>query len=130
MAPTLTPNHTAPPDRDHAAVIESFATVGVEKENKSLQVLTQEVLDGKWGDFSVRRQRLQDAGHDPSEIQRLVNMRLVGGAPSSHKASLGELKDQIARAEWGPSDKEVFQNLSRAGYSIVDIRTLLPQFKG
>lgn len=109
---------------------ESFATEGVEKKTKSLQVLTQEVLDGKWGDHAVRRQRLEDAGHNPTEIQKLVNMRLAGGAPSSHRATIGELRDQIERLEWGASDKEVSNNLARAGYSLVDIKALLPHYKG
>lgn len=110
---------------------EGYATEGVEKqERKSLQVVVQEVLTGNWGDYSVRRQRLQDAGYDPTEIQKLVNMRLMAGAPSSHQPGDAELRDQIKRLEWGTSEDEVKKNLMKAGYTRPTINSLLPHLRG
>ena len=97
---------------------ESYATVGVEKERRPLVSVVQEVLDGAWGDYTVRRQRLTDAGYDPTEVQTLVNLRLVGGAPNSHPASAEEILAQVERGEWGPSDEKVQKNLDRAGYTV------------
>ena len=38
-----------------------------------LALIAQEVLDGKWGNGDKRREQLAAAGHDPKEVQRLVN---------------------------------------------------------
>lgn len=100
-----------PPDFD------SFATAGVEKgENKTVEVLANEVLQGRWGDGRLVRQRLRDAGHDASAVQTEVNRRLSDGAPSAYTVDTREVAAQVIRGEWG--DESVQQsNLERAGYN-------------
>lgn len=104
-----------PPDFD------SFATSGVEKgEDKSVEVLANEVLQGRWGDGRIVRQRLKDAGHDASAVQTEVNSRLASGAPSAYSVDIREVAAQVIRGEWG-ADARVEKNLERAGYNVKDV---------
>lgn len=43
-----------------------------EKEQDALDLIAQEVLDGKWGSGRERDILLSDAGHDPRKVQRSV----------------------------------------------------------
>lgn len=40
---------------------------------KSVYLIAQEILDGKWGNGDVRRNALTAAGYNPAEIQKMVN---------------------------------------------------------
>jgi len=107
---------------------ESFATPGVEKTHqKPLVTVVDEVLTGKWGDFSVRRQRLTDAGYNATEVLQLVNMRVAGGAPTAYFPSNDDLKEQVARGEWGASENMIAKNLKKAGYSDATIAEVAPR---
>lgn len=43
------------------------------QEEKSIDEIAQEVIDGKWGNGADRRQRLRVAGYNPSIVQLKVN---------------------------------------------------------
>lgn len=43
---------------------------------ESLEKVAREVLDGKWGKGQERRMKLQDAGHDPNEVEAAVTKLL------------------------------------------------------
>lgn len=43
---------------------------------KSIDVIAEEVLDGKWGNGDIRKKRLTDAGYDYKAVQTLVNYKL------------------------------------------------------
>jgi hypothetical protein len=109
---------------------ESYATAGVEKERRPLVQVVQEVLDGVWGDYSVRRGRLTDAGYNATEVQSLVNMRLAAGAPSAHHASAEELLAQVDRGEWGASPEDARRNLDKAGYVVSMIKAEADRSRG
>ena len=47
----------------------------------TIDELAQEVLTGKWGNGSARKQRLEAAGHDYAAVQSRVNDILSGNAP-------------------------------------------------
>ena len=47
---------------------------------KPNQVVAQEILDGKWGNGSERRERLTQAGYNYEKVQSIVNA-LVYGEP-------------------------------------------------
>ena len=49
-------------------------------ELKSNQVIAKEVLDGKWGNGTERRERLTQAGYNYEKVQSIVNA-LVYGEP-------------------------------------------------
>ena len=45
----------------------------VSRETKSNEDIAREVIAGKWGNGDDRKQKLRDAGFNPSVIQRIVN---------------------------------------------------------
>lgn len=45
-------------------------------QSKSLEELADEVIAGKWGNGSARKQSLTDAGYDYKAVQTLVNYKL------------------------------------------------------
>ena len=70
----------------------------------TIDELAQEVLIGKWGNGSARKQRLEAAGHDYAAVQRRVNEILSGNAPgepttppTSEELTAAEI-DALARA--------------------------------
>jgi surface antigen len=48
------------------------------KKKKSVAEVAQEVLDGKWGNGNVRKQRLTQAGFNYNEVQAKVNALVAG----------------------------------------------------
>lgn len=82
-----------------AAPVEPEATA-----KPTIDELAQEVLTGKWGNGSERKQRLEAAGHDYAAVQRRVNEILSGNAPgepttppTSEELTTAEI-DALARA--------------------------------
>ena len=55
-----------------------FTPVTISELRKTNEEIAQEVINGKWGNGSDRKKRLTDAGYNYKEIQRLVNIMLVG----------------------------------------------------
>ena len=55
-----------------------FTPVTISELRKSNEEIAKEVINGKWGNGSDRKKRLTDAGYNYKEIQRLVNIMLVG----------------------------------------------------
>lgn len=49
------------------------------KPLKSLDEIAKEVLEGKWGNGAIRKQRLRAAGYNPSIVQARVNEMLKKG---------------------------------------------------
>lgn len=48
------------------------------KKKKSVADVAQEVLEGKWGNGNVRKQKLKDAGYNYDEVQAKVNALVAG----------------------------------------------------
>ena len=48
-------------------------TENVSRETKSNEEIAREVIAGKWGNGDERKQKLREAGYNPSVIQRIVN---------------------------------------------------------
>lgn len=97
----------------------SFATDDV--ENVSIELIAQEVLDGKWGHPKLSHQMLTEAGYDPTKVQLEVNRRLSSGAPSAHSYSTKDLASMVIRGEWG-DEKEMPRNLEAAGYDYAQVQ--------
>ena len=57
-------------------------TALVTPAKKANDVITQEVINGKWGNGNDRINRLKAAGYDPTAIQALVNQKLGAGKKS------------------------------------------------
>lgn len=58
-------------------------------EAKTVEVLAQEVIDGKWGNGTERKQRLTAAGYDYSAVQAKVN-ELVGVTTAAWVPAVGD----------------------------------------
>ena len=70
------------------------------EERKTIDELAQEVIAGKWGNGSERRNRLESAGYDYNAVQNRVN-EILGGQPSAPKKSIDELAREVIRGDWG-----------------------------
>jgi hypothetical protein len=103
---------------------ESFATAGVHAEDKAIEELASEVLRGHWGDYSVSRSRLNDAGHDSSVVLAAVNRRMAGGAPAAYRPTSIELLNQVRMGEWG-TDRGLRERLNGAGFSAAVVEDVL-----
>lgn len=55
-----------------------FTPVTISETRKTNEEIAQEVINGKWGNGTDRKKRLAEAGYNYKEIQRLVNIMLVG----------------------------------------------------
>lgn len=115
------PGDEPPPPSD----FQSFATEGVHHEDKHVGELASEVLQGRWGDFAIARERLINAGHDAASIFTKVNERLMRGAPSAHRATVDQVVDQVQRGEWGDNQNALESRLLGAGYKAVDVADIL-----
>lgn len=54
---------------------------------KSPYIVAQEAVNGKWGNGDARKAKLEEAGYNPTQIQRLVNCLLSGGIKCQVTAS-------------------------------------------
>lgn len=85
----------------------------VETVEKSIDELAQEVLNGKWGNGSDRRKRLEAAGYNYTAVQAKVNQLLYGKKPQTK--SIDELAREVIRGDWG-NGEERKRRLTAAGY--------------
>ena len=79
---------------------------------KSVDELAREVIAGKWGNGSDRKNNLTKAGYDYDKVQARVN-EILTYKPA--KKSVDELAREVIRGEWGNgSERRV--RLTQAGY--------------
>ena len=82
----------------------------------SIEEIAREVIQGKWGNGTDRRKRLNDAGYDYSAIQAKVN-ELAGGskpAPTPEK-DITEIAREVIQGKWG-NGADRRKRLNDAGY--------------
>lgn len=80
---------------------------------KSVDEVAQEVIDGKWGNGADRKARLEAAGYNYSEVQNVVNAKL--GANPGGKKSVGQVADEVIAGKWGNGQDRI-NRLKAAGY--------------
>lgn len=66
------------------------ASTGTAEETKSVAEVAKEVIAGKWGNGTDRKNRLTAAGYDYDEVQSEVNAILSGSKTASDKISVGD----------------------------------------
>lgn len=82
------------------------------KEDKSIDQLAQEVIDGKWGDGTQRKQALQKAGYDYNAVQDRVNEILLSNASKS----VTEVAKEVIAGKYGNgTDRK--EKLEAEGYN-------------
>lgn len=92
---------------------------------KTLSVVAQEVLQGKWGNGNERKQKLTQAGYDYNKIQAEVN-KLVSKTSASAKKSNEEIAREVIAGKWGNgADRK--KKLIAAGYDYSAIQKIVNQ---
>ncbi len=76
-------------------VVKSEPVKDVSK--KSLDVIVDEVIDGKWGNGEERKARLIAAGYKYNEVQNRVNERLIEIKSVYYKVKAGDTLSKIAK---------------------------------
>ena len=83
---------------------------------KSIDELAREVIEGKWGNGDDRKNRLQAAGYNYSEVQTKVNEILNGGNQPAPKKSNEEIAKEVINGKWGNGEDRK-NRLTLAGYN-------------
>ena len=98
--------------------------------SKSVDEIAQEVIAGKWGNGSERRERLTAAGYDYSTVQARVNEIMGGGSASATPAkSVDEVAQEVIAGKWGNgSDRK--DRLSAAGYDYSQVQARVNELLG
>lgn len=78
------------------------------KPLKSTDEIVAEVLAGKWGNGTDRKNRLSAAGYNYSSIQTAINQRL-------NQKSIDTLAREVIQGKWS-NDPQRSQKLRAAGY--------------
>ena len=86
-------------------------------EDKTIDELAQEVIDGKWGNGEDRKKRLEEAGYNYNKIQDKVNEILEG----TNKKSINEIAQEVIDGKWG-NGTERKNKLEKAGYNYNDVQ--------
>ena len=81
---------------------------------KSIDEVAREVIAGKWGNGSDRKNNLTQAGYDYGLVQEKVNNLLAANSPNLK--SVTEIAKEVIAGKWGnnPGRKE---KLTKAGYN-------------
>lgn len=88
-------------------------------EKKSVDELAKEVLAGKWGNGSERRNRLESAGYDYNAVQNRVNEIAEGSKPALK--SIAEVAKEVLEGKWG-NGAERKSKLEKAGYNYDEVQ--------
>lgn len=97
----------------------SKATSTPASGSKSVSELANEVIQGKWGSGEDRKNRLEAAGYNYSEVQSAVNAKLSGS--STPKKSITEVAREVIAGKWGNgADRK--KKLEAAGYNYSEVQ--------
>ena len=80
---------------------------------KSVDEVAREVIAGKWGNGTDRKNRLQAAGYNYNAVQARVNQLVA--APEPAKKTMDELAKEVLAGSWG-NGQERKDRLTAAGY--------------
>ena len=86
---------------------------------KSIAEIAQEIVAGKWGNGSERKQRLEAEGYNYAEVQAAVNNIMGKSEPS--KKNVAEIAKEVISGKWG-NGSERKQRLEAAGYNYAEVQ--------
>lgn len=116
---------------DYPAKIKAAGLNGYAKSQtqapakKSNEEIADEVIAGRWGNGSERKQKLTDAGYDYSAVQNIVNRKMG----VSSKKSVDEVAKEVIHGDWGNgSDRK--NRLTAAGYDYSAIQKRVNELLG
>lgn len=89
---------------------------------KSLEDIAREVINGKWGNGSERKERLEASGYVYSAVQAKVNELCNKSSVKSHtKKSVDTVAREVINGKWGNgSDRKA--RLEAAGYNYKEVQ--------
>lgn len=95
-------------------------------KKKSIDVIAQEVINGKWGNGDDRKSRLQAAGYDYAVVQdkvnALLNQKATPAVPA--KKSNDVIAQEVINGKWGNGNDRI-KRLKVAGYDPNTIQALV-----
>lgn len=87
---------------------------------KSVEVLANEVIQGRWGVGTDRKNKLEAAGYNYDEVQSRVNELMSG--TKTNKKSVTEIAKEVIQGKWGNgADRK--KKLESAGYNYNEVQT-------
>lgn len=98
---------------------------------KSLDVIAQEVLAGKWGNGDERKQKLQSAGYNFEQVQTKVNASAVNkpATTSAPTKGLTEIAREVTAGQWGNGDDRK-KRLEARGYNFNQVQAEVNRLAG
>ena len=91
---------------------------------KSNEIVAREVINGKWGNGSDRRNRLEKAGYNYTEIQRQVNNIINGYENKPNLKSNETIAHEVLQGKWG-NGKDRKNRLTKAGYNYSEVQRIV-----
>lgn len=106
---------------------------------KSVTEIAKEVINGKWGNGSVRETKLTAAGYNYDEVQDAVNDILLGKKPSTNtttttkpttpaptpaKKTVEQIAREVINGKWGNGDAREAK-LVAAGYNYDEVQDMV-----
>ena len=99
-----------------------------EPSKKSIDEIAREVIAGKWGNGTDRKNRLTKAGYDYNAVQSRVN-QMLGKTPQPSKKSIDEIAREVILGRWG-NGKERKNRLTAAGYDYDAVQKRVNEIMG
>lgn len=90
------------------------------QKKKTVSQIAKEVIEGKWGNGTVRKKKLTDAGYDYAAIQKKVG-ELINGQKKKEKLSVTAIAKEVVEGKWGNGEVRK-RRLSDAGYDYKSVQ--------
>ena len=94
-------------------------------DTKSIDELAQEVINGKWGDGTDRKTKLEKAGYDYNKVQNRVNEILS----KDKKKSVTEVAKDVINGKYGNGDERK-KKLEAEGYNYDEVQAKVNELLG
>jgi LysM repeat protein len=122
--------------KDYPSLIKGLGLNGygngeiIDKPDKTIDELANEVIQGLWGNGQDRKDRLTNAGYDYSAVQKRVNEILGSNSkPTTPTKSNEEIANEVIAGKWG-NGKDRKNKLTQAGYDYDAIQKIVNQKLG
>ena len=96
------------------------------QSKKSVETIAKEVIQGKWGNGTSRKVKLEKAGYNYSEVQTAVN-KLLGTpskTPAPTKKSVEAIAKEVIQGKWGNGTSRKVK-LQKAGYIYSEVQKMV-----
>lgn len=92
------------------------------ENKKTVEEIAKEVIAGKWGNGTERKNALTKAGYNYAEVQKVVDALVKGTTkPVVSKKSVDEIAKEVINGKWG-NGAERKKALTNAGYDYTEVQ--------